>query len=73
MRTSCSARPCCASIQTWQLGETTPVGTPRKGQATGSPAISPMAAPKTEQPGHRQSALEQQIFMQQQHQTAMSE
>eukprot|EP00959_Pyramimonas_sp_CCMP1952_P294354 6156929-Pyramimonas_sp.AAC.1 len=32
-----------------------------------------MAAPTTDQPGHRQSALGQQRSMQQQHQTAMSE
>eukprot|EP00959_Pyramimonas_sp_CCMP1952_P129059 2698802-Pyramimonas_sp.AAC.1 len=32
-----------------------------------------MAFPTTSQPGHRQSAREQQRFMQQQHQSAMDE
>eukprot|EP00959_Pyramimonas_sp_CCMP1952_P416892 8734190-Pyramimonas_sp.AAC.1 len=48
---------------------TTPFGTPRQDQATGSP----MAFPTADQPGHRQSAREQQRFMQQQHQSAMAQ
>eukprot|EP00959_Pyramimonas_sp_CCMP1952_P094773 1982411-Pyramimonas_sp.AAC.1 len=51
---------------------TTPLGTPRQGQPTTGPGSSPMAAPTTDQPGRRQSALEQQRFTQQ-HKTAMSE
>eukprot|EP00959_Pyramimonas_sp_CCMP1952_P384674 8062083-Pyramimonas_sp.AAC.1 len=52
---------------------TSPFGTPRQGQATGCPTSSPIAAPTTDQPGHRQSAREQKRFMQDQHQTALSE
>eukprot|EP00959_Pyramimonas_sp_CCMP1952_P293351 6135057-Pyramimonas_sp.AAC.1 len=42
----------------------TPIGTPCQGRATGSPASSAMAVPTVDQPGHRQSALEERRFMQ---------
>eukprot|EP00959_Pyramimonas_sp_CCMP1952_P279192 5837094-Pyramimonas_sp.AAC.1 len=55
------------------IGALTPFSTPRRGQATGSPTSSPIAAPTQYQPAHEQSALDQQRLMQRQHQTAMSE